>query len=49
MLSEEPRDGTAVVEESNTQVEIIRPEDLEGLFKSSPAKIDMILPHRPTG
>ena len=43
MLSEEPRDGTAVVEESNTQVEIIRPEDLEGLFKSSPAKIDMIL------
>ncbi|MCR5327490.1 MAG: cyclic nucleotide-binding domain-containing protein [Saccharofermentans sp.] len=43
MLSDEPRDTTAVAEESGTEVEIIRPEDLEGIFKTSPAKIDMIL------
>ena len=43
MLSDEPRDTTAVVEERDTQVEIIRPEDLEDLFKTSPDKIDMIL------
>ena len=43
MLSDAARNETAVVEMADTQVEIIRPEDLEGLFKTSPAKIDMIL------
>ena len=43
MLSGEARNETAVVEENDTQVEIIRPEELEKLFKTSPAKIDMIL------
>jgi len=43
MLSEKARSATAVVETNDTQVEIIRPEDLEDLFKSCPAKIDMIL------
>ncbi len=43
MLSGEARNETAVVEAGDTQVEIIRPEDLENLFKTSPAKIDMIL------
>ena len=43
MLSEEPRDTTAVCEEGDTRVEIIRPEDLESLFKDAPEKIDMIL------
>ena len=43
MLSGDPRDTTAVAEVNDTRVELIRPEDLEELFKSSPAKIDMIL------
>ena len=43
MLTGEARNETAVVEANDTQVEIIHPEDLEGIFKSSPAKIDMIL------
>lgn len=43
MLSDEPRDSTAVVEAGDTRVEIIYPEDLPGIFKSAPAKIDMIL------
>ena len=43
MLSDEPRDTTAVCEEGDTRVEIILPEDLESLFKNSPEKIDMIL------
>ena len=43
MLSEEARTTTAVAEVGDTRVEIIRAEDLEGLFRSSPAKIDMIL------
>ena len=43
MLMEEPRETTAIVEVSDTKVELIRPEDLENLFKTSPAKIDMIL------
>ncbi len=43
MLSGEARNETAVVEANDTQVEIIRPEELENLFKTSPAKIDMIL------
>ena len=43
MISDEPRDVTAVVEANDTELEIIRPEDLPELFKSNPAKIDMIL------
>lgn len=43
MLSDEARNSTAVVEANDTEVEIIRPDDLEELFKSCPAKIDMIL------
>ena len=43
MLSGEPRSATAVVEISDTRVEIIYPEDFEKLFKTSPEKIDMIL------
>ena len=43
MLSDDTRDTTAVAEEGDTRVEIIRPEDLESLFKNSPEKIDMIL------
>ena len=43
MLMEEPRETTAIVEVSDTKVELIRPEDLENLLKTSPAKIDMIL------
>lgn len=43
MLTGEARNETAVVEVNDTQVEIIRPEDIEGIFKSGPAKIDLIL------
>ena len=43
MLSDDPRDSTAVAEEDDTQVEIVRPEDLENLFKTSPEKINLIL------
>ena len=43
MLSDDPRNSTAVVEAGDTQVEIIYPENLPEIFKSAPAKIDMIL------
>lgn len=43
MISEEPRTATAVAEVGDTQVEIIRPEDVEEIFRTSPEKIDMIL------
>ena len=43
MISVEPRTATAVAEVNDTKVEIIRPEEVEGIFKSSPEKIDMIL------
>ena len=43
MLSDDPRDSTAVALEDDTQVEIVRPEDLENLFKTSPEKINLIL------
>ncbi len=45
MISDEPRSATAVAEVDDTYVEIIRMEDLDGLFQSSPTKIDMILRH----
>lgn len=43
MILDEPRNATAVAEINDTEVEIIRAEDLENLFRSSPEKIDMIL------
>lgn len=43
MLLEEPRNATAAVETGGTQVEIIYPEDLAGLFKTNPERIDMIM------
>ncbi|MBO4450568.1 MAG: cyclic nucleotide-binding domain-containing protein [Clostridiales bacterium] len=43
MLTGEARGETAVSEAEGTQVEIIHPEDLPELFKTSPEKIDMIM------
>ena len=45
MIAEEARSATAVAENDETIVEIIRAEDLEGLFKNYPVKVDMILRH----
>ncbi len=45
MIEHEKRSATAVVEEDETILEIIRPEDLERLFKTNPAVVDMILTH----
>lgn len=43
MLLEEPRNATAAVETSGTQIEVIYPEDLADLFKTNPERIDMIM------
>ena len=45
MLAEEPRSATAVALEKDTELEIIRPEDLEQLFRTNPLEVDMILRH----
>ena len=45
LISDEKRSATAVIEEDGTLLETIREENLEGLFKSNPMKIDMILSH----
>ncbi len=45
MLAEEERSATAVAEEDDTSVEIIRMNDLKQLFKDNPFEIDMILCH----
>ena len=45
MISEDPRSATAVSESDDTYVEIIKPEELADLFKTCPAKVDMILKH----
>jgi CRP-like cAMP-binding protein len=45
MIADETRSATAVVEADDTYVEIIRPDDLEEMFKESPVKVDMILRH----
>ena len=45
MLAEEPRSATAVALEKDTVLEIIRPEDLEQLFRTNPVEVDMILRH----
>ena len=43
LLTDDPRETTAVVEEDNTYVEIICKEDLETIFRSCPVKINVIL------
>ncbi len=43
MLEEKERNATAVAETNDTEVEIIRPEDIPALFSTTPAKVDMIL------
>jgi len=45
MISEDPRSATAVSESDETYVEIIKPDELADLFKTCPAKVDMILKH----
>ncbi len=45
MISGDARSATAVADQPETYVEIIRPDDLAELFKSSPVKIEMILKH----
>ena len=45
MIADEARSATAVAELDDTFVEIVRPEDLEQLFKDSPVKVEMILKH----
>ena len=45
MLDMEPRSATAVAEEDDTVIEVIRAGDLENLFKSNPMEVDMILCH----
>ena len=45
IISDEPRSASAVAEESGTRVESMCRDDLEPIFRSCPAKIDMILRH----
>ncbi|MBP5655692.1 MAG: cyclic nucleotide-binding domain-containing protein [Clostridiales bacterium] len=45
MIAEEARSATAVAASDDTFVEIIRPEELKEMFKTSPVKVEMILRH----
>ena len=45
LIADLPRSATAVSEDDNTFVEIVRPDDLADMFKTSPVKVDMILRH----
>lgn len=45
MIACDPRSATAVAETDETFVEIINPEDLEELFRTTPVKVEMILKH----
>ena len=45
LVAHELRSATAVVEEDGTELECIRAEDLQTLFKENPMKVDMILSH----
>ncbi|MBR2524676.1 MAG: cyclic nucleotide-binding domain-containing protein [Clostridiales bacterium] len=45
IIASDPRSATAVSEADNTSVEIIRQEDMEEIFRSCPAKVDLILRH----
>jgi len=43
MLTDEPRNCTAVAESDDTYVEFVYKEDLESIIKSCPIKVDMIV------
>ena len=45
LLDQAYRSATAVAEEDGTVLEVIRPEEIEILFKSNPLEVDMILCH----
>ena len=45
LFQNEPRNATAVAEADNTSIEAIYQEDLEGVYKACPVKIDLILRH----
>ena len=45
MISDDARSATAVSESDDTYVEVIRAEDLSGLFETCPVKIEMIMRH----
>lgn len=45
MVSDDTREATAVSESNDTYVEVIYPYDLEDMFKTCPAKVDLILSH----
>ena len=45
MLAGKERSATAVAKSNETYLEIVRLEDLESMFKTSPVKVDMILRH----
>ena len=45
MIAAEARSATAVAETDDTFVEIIYPDELSELFKTTPVKVDMILRH----
>ena len=45
MLDGEVRSATAVADQDDTFVEIIRPDDLREMFESNPMEVDMMLKH----
>lgn len=45
MLAGKERSATAVAKSNETYLEIVRLDDLESMFKTSPVKVDMILRH----
>lgn len=45
MLAGKERSATAVAKSNETYLEIVRLENLESMFKTSPVKVDMILRH----
>ncbi|MBO4449182.1 MAG: cyclic nucleotide-binding domain-containing protein [Clostridiales bacterium] len=45
LFQNEARNSTAVAEADNTSIEAIYQEDLEGIYKACPVKIDLILRH----
>ena len=45
MLDGEVRSATAVADQDDTFVEIIRPDDLKEMFESNPMEVDMMLRH----
>lgn len=45
MIDQEPRSATAVVAESDTVLEVIRPDDLKKLIEANPVEVDQIMRH----